>query len=47
MYIGISHVNLSNIEEGLYYLVRSKRMSSEEEQMEFVQNLINNVSNFL
>ena len=47
MYIGISHVNLRNIEEGLYYLVRSKRMSSEEEQMEFIQNLINSVSNFL
>ena len=47
MYIGASHVNLSNIEEGMYYLVRSKRMSTEKEQMEFVQNLINNVSNFL
>ena len=47
MYIGASHINLSNIEEGLYYLVRSKRMSTEEKQMEYVQNLINNVSNFL
>ena len=47
MYIGASHVNLSNIEEGMYYLVRSKRMSTEKEQMEFIQNLINNVSNFL
>lgn len=47
MYIGASHVNLSNIEEGLYYLVRSKRMSTEEAQIEFIENLINNVSNYL
>tara|TARA_E500000178_G_scaffold350285_1_gene408903 strand:- start:770 stop:1861 length:1092 start_codon:yes stop_codon:yes gene_type:complete len=47
MYIGASHVNLSNIEEGIYYLVRSKRMSTEDKQMEFIQNLINNVSNLL
>lgn len=47
LYIGASYVNLSDVETGLFYLTRSKRMSKNEGQIEYIQNYINNVTNYL
>ena len=47
LYIGASYINLSMAESGLFYLVRSKRMSSNQGQIEYINRFINNVSNYL
>tara|TARA_Y100001936_G_scaffold250595_1_gene303750 strand:+ start:163 stop:1254 length:1092 start_codon:yes stop_codon:yes gene_type:complete len=47
LYIGASYVNLSNLETGLFYLTRSKRMSKNEGQIKYIENFINNVTNYL
>ena len=47
LYIGASYVNLSNLETGLFYLNRSKRMSKNEGEIKYIENYINNVTNYL
>ena len=47
LYIGASYVSLNNLETGLFYLTKSKRMSKNEGQIKYIENFINNVTNYL
>ena len=47
LYIGISLLNTGNVEDGIYYLISSKRKIENEGQIAFISNVLNNASNYL
>ena len=47
LYIGISLLNIGNIEDGAYYLISSKRKIKNEAQITFINNVLSNASNYL
>ena len=47
LYIGISLLNTGNVEDGIYYLISSKRKIENEGQIAFINNVLNNASNYL
>jgi len=47
LYIGISLLNTGNVEDGIYYLISSKRKIENEGQIAFINNVLNSASNYL
>ena len=47
LYIGISLLNTGNVEDGIYYLISSKRKIENEGQIAFINNVLSNASNYL
>ena len=47
LYIGISLLNVGNIEDGIFYLIKSKRNTENMNQVNFIDGILKNVSNYL
>ena len=46
-YIGISLLNVGNIEDGIFYLIKSKRNTQNMNQVDFIDGILKNASNYL
>lgn len=47
LYIGISLLNTGSIEDGVYYLISSKRKIKNDAQINFIDSILKNASNYL
>ena len=47
LYIGISLLNTGSIEDGVYYLISSKRKIKNDAQINFIDSILKNTSNYL